>query len=290
MEKIERVKANTPIAILMATYNGASYLCEQIDSLLAQTMADWTLFINDDGSTDSTPDIIRRYAAQHHNIVVMRLGTGLGACENFLRMLHTIDARYYFFCDQDDHWSAYKIEREMKAMADAERLNPRKPIIVHSDLSVVDQQMRLIHPSFIQYAGVYPNLLNQFDHSVEPYVTGCTMMLNRAARDSVSYPTSAAVMHDAWATLCTLRANGITVLVDEPLVDYRQHVSNTLGARDIQKVNMTYRLKRFRSILRERRRHYAMLRTLGFGSPVKYIYQKIRFKCQVNKIRNRQRR
>ncbi len=288
MEKIATSETTSPIAILMATYNGMPYIRQQLDSLLSQTTTGWTLYINDDGSSDSTTDIIKRYAELHDNIQVLNLGKGLGACENFLRMLHTVDAKYYMFCDQDDHWSPVKIRKEMDAMTKIEKSHPGKPIIVHCDLKVVDQEMHLIHPSFIQYAGVYPTLLNQFEHSVEPYITGCTMLLNRLARDSVVYPTTVAAMHDAWVTLCVLRAGGISTLVDESLVDYRQHGSNTLGARDISEVNLSYRLRLLRSILQERRRHYLMLRTLGFGTPIKYVFEKIRFKCAVNKIRKTQ--
>lgn len=54
-----------PIAICLATYNGESYISEQLDSILAQTCPDWTLFIRDDRSTDNTLSILEVYAARH---------------------------------------------------------------------------------------------------------------------------------------------------------------------------------------------------------------------------------
>jgi rhamnosyltransferase len=283
MDQIDNKKDNDRIAVLMATYNGEQFVRMQIESLLAQTMTGWTLYINDDGSTDATPDIINEYAAKYDNIVVMGREGGMGACHNFLGMLCTVEAEYYFLCDQDDRWAPDKMEKEMKIMRETEKHGKETPVIVHCDLRVVDRQMNLIHESFNRYAGVYPHLLNRFDHSVEPYITGCTMLLNRAAHDAVVYPATLATMHDAWITLCTLKAGGMTILIDEPLVDYRQHGSNTLGARDIKKVGLAYRFRRLRKILRDKRRHYAMLRFLGYGSPWKYIKEKIRYKYLISK-------
>ena len=91
-------------AILMATYNGEQYVAEQIDSLLAQTDSDWTLYIHDDGSKDHTQEIISKYAETHDNIVVMDFPGGNGAKENFFKMMFSVDADYYMLCDQDDVW------------------------------------------------------------------------------------------------------------------------------------------------------------------------------------------
>ena len=96
-------------AILMATYNGEQYVAEQIDSLLAQTDSDWTLYIHDDGSKDHTQEIINKYAETHDNIVVMDFPGGNGAKENFFKMMFSVDADYYMLCDQDDVWLPEKV-------------------------------------------------------------------------------------------------------------------------------------------------------------------------------------
>ena len=75
------MKCTSTIAILMATYNGAAYLSQQLDSLLGQTFADWHLYIHDDGSTDGTNDILARYADVYpQQITVFDYPSQGGAC------------------------------------------------------------------------------------------------------------------------------------------------------------------------------------------------------------------
>ena len=90
------------IAILMATYNGAVYLRAQLDSLMSQTRRDWTLYVQDDFSTDSTLDIIREYQQRYDNIRLLEHTSQLGPMKNFMSMLEQVEADYYLFCDQDD--------------------------------------------------------------------------------------------------------------------------------------------------------------------------------------------
>ncbi len=276
------------IAILMATYNGARYVAEQIESILHQTCTDWTLYIHDDGSTDDTRIIITRYADAHDNIVVMSHEGGHGAMENFLGMLRTVEAEYYLFCDQDDVWKPEKVEREMAEMRKAETETPEMPIIIHSDLSVVGSSLQPVHPSFLRYSRLRPDCIHTFSHAVEPFITGCTMLFNRAARDAVQYPATHAIMHDIWVALCTLSKGGRIILIDEPLVRYRQHGHNALGARDIHHVTLAYRMKRMRHIIDDKKHYYAMLRTLGYGSWLKYLKNKLRMMYMVRKRRTSQ--
>ena len=273
------------IAILMATYNGAQYVAEQIESILCQTLTDWTLYIHDDGSTDDTRVIITRYADAHDNIVVMSHEGGNGPIENFLGMLRTVEAEYYMFSDQDDVWEPHKVEREMAAMREAEAEDDSLPIIVHSDLSVVGSSLQPLHPSFLRYTRLRPDCIKTFSHAVEPFITGCTMLFNRAARDAVTYPATTAIMHDIWVALCTLSKGGSIILIDEPLVLYRQHGHNALGARDIHHVTLAYRIKRIRQIIDDKKKYYAMLRALGYGSWLKYIKNKIRMMYKVRRRR-----
>ena len=100
----------------MATFNGETYLTDQIDSILNQTSDDWTLYINDDGSNDGTENIIQSYSKKHGDkIVILNLfPKGMGAASNFLSMLENIESEYYMFSDQDDVWSPKKIEKSVK--------------------------------------------------------------------------------------------------------------------------------------------------------------------------------
>lgn len=272
----------TSVAILMATYNGAPYVGEQIESLQAQTYREWDLYIHDDGSTDGTPDIIGRYAQQDSRIHLLHYPPTHAAKDNFFSLLEHVEADYYLLCDQDDQWVPDKVAWEMERMSQVEQ-DPQRPVIVYSDLMVVDANLRKIADSFMDYSGYHPEFLTTFDElGASCLVTGCTMLLNNAARRAIHHPTTPAVMHDAWITLCTLKHGGTLSYIPAPLVRYRQHGRNTLGATDIQqRRTWAYKLRNLASILRDNRDQYRMLRALGYGSIAKYVYYKAKYKYRI---------
>ncbi len=262
-------------AILLATYNGESFLREQIDSLYAQTFNDWTIYAHDDGSFDSSHEILAQYAATYDNFKILDYPCQHSAKNNFLSMLTQVDADYYLFCDQDDVWKTDKIEKEMKYMVDLELRTPEKPIAVFSDLTVVDRDLGVIEPSMWDAIGIKPELLTTFEcGGVFEYVTGCTMMFNRKAKECVIYPAPKATMHDTWAVLCILRQGGIVSAVYEPLVYYRQHGDNTLGASSRSHQRLIHKLRNISHIWYHDRNHWEMLKELGYGSFVKFLYYK----------------
>ena len=262
-------------AILLATYNGESFLREQIDSLYAQTFNDWTIYAHDDGSNDSSHEILVQYAATYDNFKILDYPSQHSAKDNFLSMLTLVDADYYLFCDQDDVWKTDKIEQEMKHMVDLELRTPEKPIAVFSDLTVVDRDLSVIEPSMWNAIGIKPELLTTFEcGGVFEYVTGCTMMFNRKAKECIIYPAPKATMHDTWAVLCILRQGGIVSAVYKPLVYYRQHGDNTLGASNRSHRRLIHKLRNIRHIWYHDRNHWEMLKELGYGSFAKFLYYK----------------
>ncbi len=263
------------IAILMATYNGEKYLREQIDSLLNQTCQDWHLYIHDDGSTDNTLTIIKEYASQHPNIIILDYPCQHGAKNNFLSMIGKADASYYMFCDQDDCWFPQKIEKELSAMKQMEQSHPGQPLIVFSDLSVTDSQLKVTKASMWADTRIRPELLSSFAvGGVHEYITGCTMLFNQQAKDVVILPAEKASMHDTWLTLCVLKAGGTVKAVFEPLVYYRQHEENAIGASSRAHRSMFYKLRNVKSTFAHDYAHWQMLRTLHYGSFFKYLYYK----------------
>ena len=221
------------IAILMSTYNGARYLAEQLDSILAQTYADWKLTVRDDGSTDDTLRVLQQYAKADKRISVLTDGENIGACRSFERLLtQCVDAEYYAFCDQDDVWRSDKLALSLDAIQQAEKVHPGKPIVVHTDLQVVDENRTEIAPSFWRYSNIQADFMDAHIRylAICNSVTGCAMLFNKAARDC-SLPMSAnAYMHDAWLALMTAYHGGYVLPVHQTPVAYRQHGDNVLGA------------------------------------------------------------
>lgn len=269
------------VAVLLATYNGESFLREQLDSLYNQTYKDWILYIHDDGSQDGTLNIINEYKKKYGNIVLLDFRKGCGAKDSFLTLLFSVDAEYYFFCDQDDVWEPNKIEIslvEMKRLEEENSIN--HPIVVHSDLMVVDRNLNLISPSFWEMMLIRPEKLRSFNQlGTNCLVTGCTMLFNKAAKNCTIYPAQNAVMHDVWVVLCVAKNLGTIYEIQAPLIMYRQHGNNTLGAKDMKNEStILKKLLGIKGVIKQNISTYKMLSGLNYGSVFKYIYYKVKYR------------
>lgn len=221
------------VAILLATYNSALYLKDLLDSIINQTYHLWNLYVIDDGSNDDTLFILNSYAKKYDNIILIDNAVSHnGAKNNFMNLLLQIDAEYYMFCDHDDIWLPNKIEISLERMMQLESSYPSIPIVIHSDLSVVDSKLHMINASFFNYSGILPKiLLSSIKYlAVSNCVTGCTMLLNKAVKTCVFPMSKYALMHDSWVALRVMASNGIISCIYQPLILYRQHGHNTLGA------------------------------------------------------------
>ena len=157
------IDANT-VAICMATYNGEAYVSPQIDSILKQTYENWVLFIRDDQSTDGTQGILRQYAVQWPGKVILIEEASLdggSAKQNFASILSWVkgnyDFSYFMFADQDDVWMNDKIEKTLQAMRKAET-ECQGPVLVHTDLTVVDRNLNVLGTSFFAYRALNPDI------------------------------------------------------------------------------------------------------------------------------------
>lgn len=219
------------IQILLPTYNGASYLDALLNSLSRQTLQDFTLIARDDGSTDTTLSILKKWQEELENFTLLEDQEHLGIVGGINRLLAESDAPYLLFCDQDDVWKEDKIEKSLNAMVEGEITYGQKtPLLVHTDLEVVDSTLHQINPSFTRYAGLHPTRKPFFDRLLHRnFVTGCTVMINHSLKQLSTPLPSDCVMHDWWIALCAA-AFGEILYLDEPSVCYRQHGGNTLGA------------------------------------------------------------
>jgi glycosyltransferase involved in cell wall biosynthesis len=244
------------IDILLATYNGDEYLADQIDSLLKQTRVNWHLIARDDGSTDATRSILADFKNRYpEKITLIEDGLGnLGACGNFAALLGHAGADYIMFCDQDDVWLPDKIDRTLRRMTDlAQRFGNSVPLLVYSDMKVVDRDARIIADSYWNYQAFNPETGKVLSRLlVSNVIIGCTVMINRTLRDMVVPLPPETLMHDWWAGLVSV-ALGKNDFIGEPTVLYRQHGSNVVGA------TWTMNLSGIISKLRDMKKHREFL-------------------------------
>ncbi|HYW08502.1 MAG TPA: glycosyltransferase family 2 protein [Longimicrobium sp.] len=209
------------LEILLSTYNGERYLPELLASLDGQTFHDFRLHARDDGSVDRTVEILDEYARRHPASVAH--GGHLGVPASFFHLLHdaSSEAEFYAFCDQDDVWLPGKLARAVNFLSGTD---PVLPALYCSALTPVNAALEpLILLSRPLRALDFRNAL------VENCVSGCTVVMNRAARVLLtrSMPR-AALMHDQWAYL-VVSAFGRLHWDPEPGLLYRQHGHNTVG-------------------------------------------------------------
>ncbi len=222
------------VCIVLAAYNGARFIREQIDSIRAQTWTQWRLLVRDDRSTDSTGELLAGLARSDSRITVLSPdGERLGPWQSFgllLRRASELGCRYAFFADQDDVWLRDKVERSLFLLRRHEGTHgSTQPALVHSDLHVVDESLQSINPSYRKHQRVL------YDRA-EPLRTlllhnapmGCTMAMNRALLD-FALPLPGNVPHDWWLAQCGAAA-GEVLDIPAPLVLYRQHGANVVGS------------------------------------------------------------
>ena len=227
-----------PVCIVMATYNGALFIREQIKSIQMQSSDDWRLLVRDDGSTDGTIDILSQAAASDPRITILdsscnrRLGPSLNFSTALEAALKT-KSDIFFIADQDDVWESDKLllQSNQFPLKGAEEL----PLLVHSDLAVVNQELDPVHLSLIAYMKLTPRAAKPLESLLtRNFVTGCASACNRQLlKASLPIPPDA-MMHDWWLALVAA-ALGEIRYVDQPLARYRQHLENSIGARGIWK-------------------------------------------------------
>ena len=220
------------IQILMAVFNGESYLSDQIKSIQSQTYSNWELLISDDGSTDGSLDIIKNAIDEDHRIRMVLDAKQYGSAKkHFMALTEIATSDYVMYCDQDDIWDKDKIEITLNEMLQAEKHHPHKPILVSTDLRVVDSNLGLLHPSFLRMSGMKSSKRDFGYFLSSCLVTGCTMMINRELRRIAtrSVNIDKIIMHDWWLSLIA-SAFGYVYYIPKATISYRQHGDNSVGA------------------------------------------------------------
>ena len=216
-------------AILLASYNGAAFIREQLDSLLAQTYRGSVIYVHDDGSADETPAILADYAARYPDQLKIVTGPPCGSSrDNFWYLLSCVEADVYFFCDQDDIWLPDKVEKSVSRLTS---LHGTKRL-VFCDMKVVDEAGSVIDESFLHYNGRDPGQLRYPRILIDNPAAGTAICMDRGLRDvalSAPFDLSGVEMHDGFLTAMAALVGELSY-IDEALVLYRQHGSNAMGA------------------------------------------------------------
>lgn len=211
------------ISVVMATYNGAKYILEQLHSIFEQTLAPDEVIIVDDCSTDNTLDIVREYARYYPQIKLYRNKSNLGVIKTFEFALTLCTGQFIALADQDDYWLSNKLELLIK--------NIGNNWLIHSDACIVDESLNVINESYKRIKPYHDNSLTMY--FLRNNVTGCTVLLHQnLLKLALPFPPSV-IMHDHYLALCAKHYDKLSYL-DQPLIKYRQHSQNLIGSGEYQ--------------------------------------------------------
>ncbi len=219
------------IVVLLSTFNGARFLKAQLDSIVAQEHACWRLIWRDDSSGDGTVAMMEEFAAGLAPGRVVRVAGPagrIGAAASFLTLLQAAadgmgEGELLAFADQDDVWLPCKLGRAAAALAGCDATVPTlysaRQVLVDAGLNRLALSARVVPPPG------FPASLTQ------NLATGCTLVMNHAAVALIAASRAPPnCQHDWWSYLMVTAAGGRFLIDHEPVVLYRQHGGNLVGA------------------------------------------------------------
>lgn len=218
--------ATPRFCVLMATYNGQSFIDEQIKSIAEQSVGEIDIFISDDGSTDATLEHVAAWVSRWaRGRIDVCNGPGLGFAENFRSLIRDAPEGYdfYAFCDQDDIWHHDKFETAVDQLM----VHTEKPALYCGRTMAIDENGVELGLSPLMVRG--PSFENALVQSI---AGGNTMVFNaalgRLLKQSIVAPCF--VAHDWWTYQLCMGCDGVVVYDCVPKVGYRQHQGNLIGS------------------------------------------------------------
>ena len=216
------------VSIALCTYNGAKYLAEQLDSLLAQTYRDIEIIASDDASTDGTIAILNDYARRDSRIKVFAHPDNVGLTRNFQRALLLCNGAFIAPCDQDDIWLPEKISKLIAALGNR--------VLAYCDSEFVDEKRNPLGKKMSEMVWMV-STDDPMPFAFANCVSGHAMLFRREVLQ-YGVPVPPNFFYDWWLATVAAAMGGV-VYHDEPLVSYRQHATNitdTLGRRDADRL------------------------------------------------------
>ena len=237
------------VSVVVCTYNGEKYVTDQLKSILDQTRPPDEIIISDDGSTDSTLQIAAEFTSSSSGpqSLVWRVETRrtpLGVSGNFTSALKKARGEFIALADQDDVWEPDRLEKGLAQFHDG-------VILVHSDATLIDASGRptgTLMSALRLTSSERRNLLSgrALDALLRRnVVTGATTIIRSSLLEH-ALPIPEGWVHDEWLALVAAAERGV-VFQEDPLVRYRQHGNNEIGASKTDYDEATRRLREKRS-------------------------------------------
>lgn len=219
------------ISVAMTTYNGEKYICEQIESILNQSMKVDEIIVCDDGSSDSTIELLKKYPVK-----VVQNDMNLGYRLNFKKAMELCSGDYIFLCDQDDIWLPHKVEEMMRMMKTHSNMHVLSSSFIYIDDKNQEIQMKLdksrsnnnLYCRPVKKDSLYQ--VNFLDYLSMNYFQGCSLLLDKWIKDLVLEYYSTDIEHDYLINSIAASYSSM-YFYNKPLFQYRLHENNSIGAQ-----------------------------------------------------------
>lgn len=213
------------VCVFMSSYNGEKYIKEQIESILNQQLVDVHVFVRDDGSTDSTRNVVKEISKNDDRVSLV-LGNNIGFEHSFMELCVTKDEYdYYAFSDQDDFWEQNRLHTAINKIG-----NKCSPCLYGSNFYIADKDLKIV--------GKWMNInqSKKLDARMKKYgaigdnLFACTMVWNKAFQKVLmSHRPTCKISHDVWTQMVLDYVGGELIYDDTPTMLHRIHNSNTAG-------------------------------------------------------------
>ena len=226
------------ISVGLIVYNGARYMCTQLDSILAQTQTVDEIIICDDASSDTTKEILEEYKKNYPNLFFLHYNNkNIGATKNIEKAIKACSGDIILLADQDDYWESNKVETILKWFEANPTMNGvfTNGSLMNSN-EILDRKyglwdvMSFPHKT-IRSETELNNSLKLYINTVENAVTGATLAIrNNLPFLKQPFPLIKHLVHDRWLAMNLAKTNSLGIL-NQKLIRYRIHSNQAIGGK-----------------------------------------------------------
>ena len=224
------------ISVALIVYNGTKYICQQLDSILAQTYKVDEIIVCDDASYDNTKEILEEYKSNHPNIFFIHYNNqNIGPTKNIEKAIQACTGELILLADQDDYWEANKVKTIFKYFEQNPTMNGvfSSGSLINSN-GELDNKYNLWDSMGFPYKAIKSNndlidKLNLYINTVENALTGATLAIRKDLPFlNQPFPIIKNLVHDRWLAINLAETNSLGVLEDK-LIHYRIHSEQAIG-------------------------------------------------------------